>query len=182
MSRRTEIYIFAGLLVVLAIVLYSSKRSGVDGITGVTAADTRFEPLNVQAPQLRLDLLREVRKGDDSGPHRNIFVAAPLAPPKPARPSVDQKAASAGPPIPAGPPPLEVPAEFFGYASEPGTGRRVAFFTSGDNVLVVPEGGALLSRFRLMSIGTHSADVEEISSGRHATLPLVPSPDQAANP
>lgn len=181
MSRRTELYIFGGLLVVLAIVLYTSRRSGVDGISGVLAANVKFTPLDVQAPQLRLDLLNDIRKSDASGPQRNIFLAAPIPPPNATRRLVDDRRAAVGPSVPAGPPALQVPVQFFGYATEPHTRRRVAFFTSGDNVLVVPEGGTFLSRYRLLQIGSNSATVEEIATGRHATLAIVPAPNQAVN-
>jgi hypothetical protein len=54
--------------------------------------------------------------------------------------------------------------------------RRLAFFLNGDDVIVVQEGSVFLSRFRLDKIGNDSADVEEISSGRHATVPMVQPP------
>ena len=54
----------------------------------------------------------------------------------------------------------------------------MAFFTSGDDVFVVAEGDKFLNAFRLIHIGNESADVEEISTGRHATLLLVEPPDQ----
>jgi hypothetical protein len=47
--------------------------------------------------------------------------------------------------------------------------------------LVVHEGDTFLGGFRLDRIGNDSADVEEISSGRHATVPLVQPPDQSSN-
>ena len=53
------------------------------------------------------------------------------------------------------------------------TGKRVAFFLNGDEVLVVEEGSVFLDRYRLDKIGNDSADVEETSSGRHATVQMV---------
>jgi hypothetical protein len=76
---------------------------------------------------------------------------------------------------------LQIPAEFFGYAWRPHSEKRVAFFTSGDDVLIVHEGDTFLSRFRLDRVGTDSADVEDISSGRHATVPLVQPPDEGSS-
>lgn len=177
MRRRAEIYLLAGLLVVLAAFLYFSNRSQVPGLPGVLDADTKFKPLEVQAPQLHLDLLDKIRKLEYFGSHRNIFVAVPppisKATEKPAAPPF------VGPKQP--PPPLEVPVTFFGYASQPRNGKRVAFFTSGDDVLVVAEGDTFLNRFRLVHIGDASADVEEVSSGRHEALPMV-QPDQGSAP
>jgi hypothetical protein len=55
----------------------------------------------------------------------------------------------------------------------PTSGKRLAFFLDGEEVLVVEEGSVFLNRFRLDKIGNDSADVEEISSGRHATVQMV---------
>jgi hypothetical protein len=144
----------------------------------VLAADTKFEPLDVQEPSLRLDQLDRLRKLEYSGSHRNIFVAG--APPLP-KPAVGEAAADVrpfiGPRLPPPPPPLQIPAEFFGYASQTKSGKRVAFFTSGDDVLVVAEGDKFLTTFRLVHIGNESAEVEEVSTGRHAMVPLLEPPD-----
>jgi len=178
MRRRVEIFLLAGLLVLLAAFLYFMNRSQVPGLPGVLDADTKFQPLDVQGPQLHLDLLEKIEKLEYSGSHRNIFVALPPPIPKAAEPAAP---AVVGPKLPPPPPPLEVPAVFFGYASQPRNGKRVAFFTSGDDVLVVAEGDSFLNRFRLVHIGNDSADVEETSTGRHATVPMV-QPDQSSTP
>ena len=60
-------------------------------------------------------------------------------------------------------------------------GKRVAFFTSGDDVLVVAEGDKFLNAFRLLHIGNESADVEEIATGRRASVALVQPPDVGGN-
>ena len=43
------------------------------------------------------------------------------------------------------------------------------------------EGDTFLNRFRLVHIGNDSADVEEISTGRHATVQMVQPPPEAMN-
>jgi hypothetical protein len=181
MSRRAQIYFLAGLGVVLGLVLYDAYRGEAPAGSGVLASDVRFQPLDVQEPRLHTELLDRLRKLEYSGTHRNIFVATPPPPensaaqpaPKPVEPFV-------GPRLPPPPPPLQIPAEFFGYATRSASGKRVAFFTSGDDVLIVPEGDTFLGRFRLVRIGNDTADVEEIATGRHATVQLVqPPPEQA---
>ncbi|MGD0965631.1 MAG: hypothetical protein ABSA57_17205 [Candidatus Acidiferrales bacterium] len=183
MPRRAQIYLLAGLGLVLAFVSYRSYRGDETAGSGALASDSRFRPLDVQEPRLHTELLERIRKLEYAGTHRNIFVAAPPAAennavqlaPKPERRSV-------GPQPPPPPPPLQVPAEFFGYATRSVSGRRVAFFTSGDDVLIVPEGDTFLGRFRLVHVGNDSADVEEVATGRHATVPLVqPPPEQSGN-
>jgi hypothetical protein len=178
MSQRTQIYLLIGLVVVLAIAVYNYPHFGrpdAASVSGVMAADTKFQPLDVQDPGLRIDELKRLSRQDTSGSHRNIFVAAP---PPSAVATTPTVAGDRYPQLPPPPPPLQVPAEFFGYASQPGSGKRVAFFTAGDDVLVVAEGDKFLNNYRLLHVGNESAEVEEISSGRHQTMPLVEPPDQ----
>jgi hypothetical protein len=143
-------------------------------MTGVLASDPTLHPLNVEEPYLRLDLLEKIKKLEYSGSHRNIFTFGP-PPPPPKTPDqiAQEKFRKQGPEPPPPPPPVSVPAQLFGYASMPTSGKRVAFFLDGEDVLVVEEGSVFLNRFRLDKIGNDSADVEEISSGRHATVQMV---------
>jgi hypothetical protein len=175
MSKRNEVSLLVALLVVLGgVVYFFMGRNQVAATPGFVAADTKFRPLDVQEPQLRLDLLAKLQKLEYTGSHRNIFVAEPPPPPKA---QVEDAAAHfVGPHQPPPPPPIQVPGELFGYASEPTSGRRVAFFTEGDDVLVVAEGATFLGRFRLVHVTDNSADVEEISTGRHATVVMVQPP------
>ena len=176
MSKRNQLYVLIGLLLIAAYVFYAERSEG-PGMAGVLASDSSFHPLNVEEPHLRLDLLDKIKKLDYSGSHRNIFIFGP-PPPPPKTP--DQIAAEnfqrRGPQRPPPPPPVTVPAQLFGYASMPKTGKRVAFFLQGDEVLVVEEGSVFLSRYRLDKIGNDSADVEETSSGRHATVQMLQAP------
>ena len=182
MSKRAQIYLLAGLGVVLAVLLYRTYRTDTPAGSGVLASDSKFQPLDVQEPRLHTELLQQIRKLEYSGTHKNIFVAAPPPPEKGPGPVTATKAPEpfVGPMPPPPPPPLQVPAEFFGYATSRNSGKRVGFSTSGDDVLVVPEGDTFLGRFRLVHIGNDSADVEEIATGRHATVQLVqPPPEQS---
>jgi hypothetical protein len=180
MSRRTQIWILVALIGVL-VAVYLANRPQISGLQGVLASDSKFQPLNVDEPQLRLDLLAKLQKLEYSGTHRNIFsaVALPVEPTPEEKRRLEHQYPTVNHPPP--PPPVEVPAQFFGYASMPSSPRRLAFFLNGDDVLVVQEGSVFLSRFRLDKIGNDSADVEEISSGRHATVQMVqPPPGEAA--
>jgi hypothetical protein len=173
MGKRTQIYVLAVLLVIAA-VAYFFSRSETPGLRGVQASDPTFHPLNVDEPHLRLDLLEKIKKLEYSGSHRNIFVfGPPPPPPKTLAEIAREQHRNYGPAVPPPPPPVTVPAQLFGYASMPASGKRVAFFLDGDDVLVVEEGSVFLNRYRLDKIGNDSADVEEISSGRHATVQMV---------
>jgi hypothetical protein len=183
MSRQTQIYLLLALFAVLCLVgYYEYGPSSGPSLTGVTAADTAFQPLDVQEPGLRTDELDKIRKLEYAGSHRNIFLATP-PPPTPTATAAAAEAKIVGDPfpkVPPPPPPVQVPAEFFGYATQKSSGRRVAFFSAGDDVLVVAEGDKFLGNFRLVHIGNESADVEQISDGRHATVQLTQPPDQNA--
>jgi hypothetical protein len=173
MSKRNQIYVLIALLLIAAYAFYAERSEG-PGISGVLASDTSFHPLNVDEPHLRLDLLDKIKKLDYSGSHRNIFIFGPPPPP----PKTEAEIAAEnyrpqGPHPPAPPPPVTVPAQLFGSAYMSKSGKRVAFFLQGDDVLVVEEGSVFMGRYRLDKINNDSADVEETSSGRHATVPMT---------
>jgi hypothetical protein len=173
MSQRNKVYLLIGLLLI-AVYAYFASRSEAPGMQGVLASDSTFHPLSVEEPHLRLDLLDKIKKLDYSGSHRNIFTfGPPPPPPKSAEQIARENYRPQGPQVPPPPPPVTVPASLFGSASMPKTGKRVAFFLQGDDVLVVEEGSVFLGRYRLDKIGNDSADVEETASGRHATVPMV---------
>jgi hypothetical protein len=176
MTRRQQIVMLCGLLAVLAIALFVEFRpdSGDTPIVAPAAAVSPYAPLGVENPALRLDELDRVRNLQYTGQHRNIFSATIPPPPPPvltkAQIKAQQEALRNQPPPP--PPPLQVPATFFGYVTDKRTGNKQAFFTDGDDVFIAGEGELLLGRFRVLKIGNDTAEVEEVSSGRHATLPL----------
>jgi len=171
MSHRRQLIVLAIALVFLA-VAYFANRSQVGGLPGVLANDTKFTPLSVQEPQLRLDQLAKLQKLVYSGTHRNIFTVTPPPPPE-----VFAEKTKSPPPIVGPMPqpilPVQVPGEFFGFALMRNSGKRVAFFKVGEDVIVVPEGDTYLNRFRLVRIGNDSADMEQLSDGRHAIVMMV---------
>jgi hypothetical protein len=144
---------------------------------GVLQANENYTPIGVENPAVRLDLLKKIRSFEYSGRHRNIFSPSLPPPEVPAtKPGGPGKNAQPLPPVDTGPPPLTLPLKFFGYASDPRTGRRRAFFTDGDDVFIAAEGETLLTRFRVLRIGNSSAEVEEISSKRRTTAILEELP------
>jgi hypothetical protein len=171
-KQKIEISVLVGLVVVGGL-LFFFNRNQAGGVTGVSAA-AKFVPLSVQEPQLRLDLLARLQKESSSTLHRNIFTATPPPPPPtPAQVAAERATKMVGPPIPPPPQPVHVPGEFFGYAFRPPPGKHFGFFKDGDEVLVVAEGDTFLSNYRLLHIGTDSADVEEISSGRQTRVTMT---------
>lgn len=169
--NRNRLYLLIALLVILLVVVLITRSHGPE-ISGVSSAGLKFQPLNVQDPAIRLDLLDRIHKQEYGGIRRNIFSAEAPPPIVPGHPSGDHPPGPALPPTPSGPPPVEIPATFFGFAMSPQTGKRQAFFTNGDDVFVVAEGELLLNRFRVVKIGNNTIEMEEVSSGRHVTLTL----------
>jgi len=168
MKSRIENVILAALLLVLVLVAYRILRpapAGVDDVPGQIAV----QPLKIENPSLHLDQLARIHKLEYAGTHRNIFIAAPLPPP----PSKAKKA-KLEPMGPPPPPPLEVPLTFFGMETDPSTGARRAFFSRGDEIYIARVGQVLLNQFRVVQIGNNTAELEEISSGRRATLTMLP--------
>lgn len=165
-SRRNQFVLLAALAALLVVVLYLNSHRPAE-ISGVSSADEKFQPLSIESPKLRIDLLEGIKKAEYAGPHRNIFSASLPPPPQP-----QVQPVAIGPAAPPPPLPLVVPVKFFGYATDPQNGRRRAFFTDGEDVYIVGEGETLLVRFRVLRIGNSNADVEEIASGRRATLVL----------
>jgi hypothetical protein len=175
MKKENQIYVLIGLGVLLAAIFYWNRTSA-GGADTVVAGNVKFEPLKVEDPQLRLDLLDKVRDTEYKGSNHNIFSYAP--PPAPAAPKVQRAPVVVGPQPPPPPQPLQVPVTFFGFSVNPRTQRRLAFLSANDEVFIVGEGGTVLSRFRLVKIGNGTADFEEISSGRHATVPMTQPEEQ----
>jgi hypothetical protein len=169
MNKKTQQYVLAGLVLAMVLVYFLNRSSG-PSLVGVTA-DDQFHPLKVDDPSLRLDLLEHIRNIEYGGTHRNIFTGeAPPPPPEEVKKMKEEAAKRQA--EPQGPPPVSVPAKFFGYAVDPRTGEHRAFFTANDDVYVVAQGGILLNNFRIMRINNSSVDVQEISSGRQTTLAM----------
>jgi len=170
MNNRKQMIALGVLFALLLVTVYHYYGPSTDSPKTVTVNE-RFTPLDVDNPALRMDILKRFLSLEYKGVHRSIFSATlppPPAPPPSAHPVIT------APPIPSGPPPLTVDAKYFGYVSDTGGSHRKAFFATGNNedVYIAGEGDTLMGRFRVVQITNTSADVEEVSSGRHATLAL----------
>jgi hypothetical protein len=179
MTRRTQFIVLGVLIAVLIPTAYFFYRSfsPVEATPPPAALDARFTPLNVDNPALRLDILKRFLALEYKGVHRSIF-SATLPPPPAPPPSKQQVNVAPGPP--PGPPPLTVDAKYFGYVSDFGGSHRRAFFstTNNEDVIIAGEGDTFLGRFRVVRLTNTTADVEEVSTGRLATLTLEePSPN-----
>lgn len=178
MAQRNQFIVLAVLLLVLAGAGYNFYRiryGSEPEAAKPVSLDTRFTPVNVDNPALRMDILKRFLALEYNGVHRSIFSAT--LPPPPA-PPVSKQQVVAAPPVPTGPPPLTVDAKYFGYVSDFGGSHRRAFFATNNNddVIIAGEGDTLMGRFRVIRLTNTAADVEEVSSGRRATLTLEEVP------
>jgi len=172
MTRRNQIAsaLLAAILLLLAYVIYSNFRQPGAVVVAISAGQG-FVPLAVENPALRIDLLEQLRKFQYEGPRRNIFSTEAL--PVEVAEQFTPGPVIAPPPTPfSGPAPLVVPVVFFGHVTDTRSGTRRAFFSEGEEVYVLGLGEILLSRFRLVQIGNSTAELEELASGRRATLTM----------
>ena len=174
MTRRTQFIVLVALLGVLAATafnIYRTRYSAQENTPQPISLDARFTPLGVDNPALRLDILKRFLALEYKGVHRSIF-SATLPPPPAPPPSKQQVNGVSGPP--PGPPPLTVDAKYFGYVSDFSGSHRRAFFaaSNGDDVIIAGEGDTFMGRFRVLHLTNTTADVEEVSTGRRATLTL----------
>src|ERR1700722_9507603 len=114
MSRKNQIYLLIGLAVALCFAGYYwyTSMGPMTGPAGVLAADTKFEPLDVQEPSLRIDELDRLRKQETSSSPGIFFVPSPPPPPPQTVAQIEASKPFVGPKLPPPPPPLQVPAEF----------------------------------------------------------------------
>jgi hypothetical protein len=111
-----------------------------------------------------------------SGTGRNIFSAtytAPVVIPKnvpKARPSAAALAAAAAAAA-APPPPPPIDLKFFGDAIRT-HGQRQAFLLHGDDVYLAAVGDIVARKYKIVSIGTTSIQVEDLQDNNTQSLPL----------
>jgi hypothetical protein len=176
MKRKFE-WIALGVLLLALAGLIAGNFRGSQGLVAVFTGGDRVDRFVVPNPTLRLDLLDKISKLEYQGTLRNIFAHAP-APPVTKAPAPVVAPTPLVDGTPREPPKLEVPFKFYGFVVDTVSGRRRGFFTSGEDVLVAAVGDTLQSRFKLVNLTNTRAEVEEISSGRRASLPL----DESAAP
>jgi hypothetical protein len=184
MKQRRQLIALAVLVVIAAAVwyfMYFRRGSGPAGQNNV-ATLRKYELLGIDNPGLHWPEMNRAAKTEYKSNGRNPF--SKEAPPPPVDP---QKVVAVrqpqGPQLPAPIPPPTLPGnlKFFGYGTVPnGTARR-AFFSDGEDVIIVSEGETLLGRYRILKVNNNNLEFEEIATGRHNTAPLVED-QQAALP
>ncbi len=158
----------------------SNGRAGLGVAPGVAArmlarTSSSLDPTLDESAMLRTESLVYTGTG------RNIFSVISAPPPQllipkglpGARPGgAAAAAAAAASHVPMGPPPLPpIPLKFFGTAMRV-TGKNQAFLLDGGNVYLASEGDIVSRRYRVVSIGATSIQVEDLLNKDTQTLPL----------
>ncbi len=123
---------------------------------------------------IKLEAL-EQRDDASATPTRDVFqfqsrrAEAADAPPSRGPVQVDS-----APPVPAGPPPPPpIPLRYIGYLDQPGQVPRVAVLSDGrGNVFNGKEGDIIEGRYRVLRIGTDSADLIYVDGRGRQTIRL----------
>jgi hypothetical protein len=81
-------------------------------------------------------------------------------------------------------PPFVIPSnfKFFGYGTVPNGTVRLAFLTDGEEPFIVAEGETFQGRYRLVKVNNTNLDIQEVSTGRLAKMPLVEEPTAGGGP
>ena len=173
-----------GLLAVLAVVLVVAW-SWVLG--GGDPAETGRQPSNppargssagrdVRIPVEDVALERLTAERDQlKATDRNPFRFRPPPPPPP--PPVTRAPQVTGPPVPTGPPPPipppPIPLKYIGFADEAGPRPRFGVFSDGRGTVInASEGDILEGRYRVLRLGTDSADLVYLDGRGRQTIRL----------
>jgi hypothetical protein len=164
------------VIVGAAIVMWRlGPEPGVDGGTAVrTAGGAQETRQGDTVGDVRLESL-EQRDDASASPSRDVFqfqsrrAEAPESAPTRAPVQVDS-----APPAPVGPPPPPpIPLRYIGYLDQPGPLARVAVLSDGrGNVFNGKEGDIIEGRYRVLRIGTDSADLIYVDGRGRQTIRL----------
>lgn len=185
MKQKHQVIVLIILVAVAALVwTFEMRQQTPSTLTAAFIQD--YKVLAVENPQIHWGQLDRAQKTEYKSNGRNPF--SPIAPPSKDeirdRQIADDKLRNSQPIIPPTPPvPTRATApanlKFFGYGTVPLGSPRIAFFTDGEDVYIVTEGGTLLGRYKIVKVGNTSLEFQEISSGLPGTMPLD---EQAAPP
>jgi len=191
MKQKRQIIALAALFVIAAITWWMYFRGDRPSVVtaDVNIAAQQIQDIQVESPALRLDEIARTRKSEYKSSGRNIFSTVAIPSPAPVsshpRPNPNfYQPQGPKPPAPVPPPVVQpLPAKFFGFQTITGGRTRIAFFTNGEDVFVVPEGELLMNRFRILKIGNANLDYEDPAGIRgHAPLEEQAAPGGSPNP
>jgi hypothetical protein len=175
---RGKVLILLTLVLIGAAVVYLRSPSTTvagGGTTSPAGGGAQASRQGNPVGDVRLESL-EHRGAGEATPSRDLFrfeskrVASAPAPRLPVNPApVDP-----GPPVSTGPPPPPpIPLRYIGYLDQPGEAPRVAVLSDGrGNVFNGKEGDIIEGRYRVLRIGTDSADLIYVDGRGRQTIRL----------
>ncbi|HKE86496.1 MAG TPA: hypothetical protein VKB50_22220 [Vicinamibacterales bacterium] len=176
--RRTIVLIGVLLAVLMGFVVlrpFGEPTTGA-GPAGTAASRSAQAKAEASVPDVRLDLLRH-DEGTFQTPERNPFtfgrretpVVAPAGPPRPRR-------VVEVPPEPTGPPPEPplppIPLRYIGFMQPTGDSRIAMLSDGRGTVIPGKEGDVIEGRYRLLRVGSDSADLVYLDGRGRQTIRL----------
>lgn len=175
--RRQVFLLLALVLIGVAIYVWRSSSGTVGGggaaapAAGGAQSSRQVNPVG----DVKLESLEERGQGDAT-PSRDLFrfeskrVAS--AAPAP-RPPVNPVPVDPAPPVPTGPPPPPpIPLRYIGYLDQPEVPRVAVLSDGRGNVFNGKEGDIIEGRYRVLRIGTDSADLIYVDGRGRQTIRL----------
>jgi hypothetical protein len=156
------------------VMLREPTTGGSGGTSAPASANSQAARPGNPVGDLKLESL-EQRDGAWSAPERDVFrfqsrrdASAPVAP----RPEkIEPFPAPTGPALP--PPPPPIPLRYIGYLDQAGGIPRVAILSDGKgNVFNGKEGDIIEGRYRVLRVGTDSADLIYVDGRGRQTIRL----------
>jgi hypothetical protein len=177
--RRLLLILLALVVIVAAIALLRSPSStgGDGGAAAPAGGGAQASGQGDAVGDVRIESL-EHRGSGEATPSRDLFrfesrrvASASTGGP---RPLVNPVPVDPGPPVPTGPPPPPpIPLRYIGYLDQPGETPRVAVLSDGrGNVFNGKEGDIIEGRYRVLRIGTDSADLIYVDGRGRQTIRL----------
>jgi hypothetical protein len=172
-NRRAVYAGFAVLAAVLAV--YVLSRGGRAGAVSLALPGSSRTPraASAELPRIGLDRLQKPYGGIEMG-KRDIFdfgPAPPTPPPPPAPPTPIPTAVAEATPMAPTLPPMNV--KYIGSLADNEKGVKVAILLNDRReVLTGGVGEVVANRFRIVSIGLESVDLQDMGSNRVQRIPL----------
>lgn len=175
-KTRKQLAFLAVLVAALVAVMFVAPRGDgpagsrvPTGPAGRTAAQAAPPPV----VDVRLEILKVEREAP-ADPERNLFVFRPKAPPPPPPQPPGPPKVEAPPPVPTGPPPPPpIPLKFIGVLESPGGAGKVAILSDGrGGTYHGREGDTILGQYKVLKIGTESAELSYVDGRGRQTLRL----------
>jgi hypothetical protein len=172
--------LLGALVAVLAVTLWVTTRSDDPAETGRRPSNQTArrgaksaDAAKVPVEDIALERLQAER--DELQPtERNPFRFRPKPPPPAPKPVA--RAVPVLPPVPAGPPPPPpippIPLKYVGFADEVGPRSRLGVFSDGRGTMLASEGDILDGRYRVLRVGTDSADLVYLDGRGRQTIRL----------